>query len=99
MRARVTRYVNINFLVVLPHIFYNSIGQELDRFINIPRPLTNRITVSSEDELPKLTEKDFVHQPHEVALLENVRCRFSMQVPLWPLDVIIAVSKGENSWA
>ena len=35
--------------MVRPHTFYNSIGQERDRFI-IPRLLTNRITELYEDE-------------------------------------------------
>ena len=43
------------FLVVRPHIFYNSIGQERGRFI-IPRLLTNRIVELYKDEPPKVVE-------------------------------------------
>ena len=44
--------VSDNFLVVRPLIFYNSIGQERDRFI-IPMLLTNRIVESYEDGPPE----------------------------------------------
>ena len=47
-----------NFLVVRPHIFQNSIGQERDRFI-IPRLLTNRIAELCEDEPPKFEMRYF----------------------------------------
>ena len=50
-----------NFLVVHPHTFYNSIGQERDRFI-ISRLLTNRIPELYEDEPPKFFQSfDNIH--------------------------------------
>ena len=49
--------VETNCLVVRPHIFLNSIGQERDRFI-IPRLLPNRIVELYEDKPQKL----YVHQ-------------------------------------
>ena len=43
----------VNFLVVRPHEWWISIGQERDRFIT-PRLLTNRIASLNEDEPPKI---------------------------------------------